>query len=263
MNDRVYPRPDRRLVLAEGPRAVLEIGSLMATAPYLYQAPRGDEHPVLVLPGLGGSDNSTTVLRGFLRSLGYRAQPWNLGTNRGPGMPDLLDNLINRLDEVFGAHGEQKVSFVGWSLGGVYARLLAHLYPEKVRQVITLGSPFAGHPRSTTVYPLAAAIRNAPSEPRPVNHLRALAGTPLPGIPSTAVFSKTDGIVPWQVATQPPSEIAENVEVYASHMGLGFNPTVLYAVADRLSNPDGVWRPMQRTGFKRLMYGPADVAAAR
>lgn len=239
MNDRAYRRPDRRLMLAEGPRVLAEITSLMPAAPFLYQAPRGDGHPVLLMPGLGGGDGSTTVLRGFLGSLGYASQPWNLGTNRGPGMPELLVNLASRLDEVFAANAERKVSIVGWSLGGVYARILAHHHPEKVRQVITLGSPFAGSLRSTS------------------SPVRLLAGEPLPGIPSTAVFSKTDAIVPWQMATQQPTRIAENVEVYASHIGLGFNPAVLYAVADRLANPEGRWQPLQRTGWKALAYGPA------
>jgi pimeloyl-ACP methyl ester carboxylesterase len=251
MNDRVYSRPDRRLALAEGPRVVSEIASLMAAAPFLYQAPRGDGHPVLVMPGYGADDRSTTVIRRFLSSMGYSTQPWNLGTNRGPAMPDLRAELARRLDEVFVDADEGTVSLVGWSLGGVYARLLAHLYPNKVRQVITLGSPFGGSPRSTSAYPL---------EQRPSNRLRVLAGEPLPGIPSTAVFSKTDGIVPWQIATQPTAEIAENIEVYASHLGLGFNPTVLYAVADRLANREGNWRPFERRGWKRFAYGPARLA---
>src|SRR5262245_62974615 len=89
------------------------------------------------------------------------------------------------------------------------------------------------------------------------NLLRLLAGEPIPGIPSTAVFSKTDGIVPWQIATQPPTEIAENIEVYTSHIGLGVSPAVLYAAADRLANRDGAWRPFERQGWRRLVYGPA------
>ncbi|MEE8077697.1 MAG: hypothetical protein V3T18_01775, partial [Pseudomonadales bacterium] len=148
---------------------------------------------------------------------------------------------------------------VGWSLGGVYARLLAHLHPSKVRQVITLGSPFAGSPRSTSVYRIVRNLNNGSFEQTPANQLRLLAGEPLPGIPSSAIFSKTDGIVPWQLATQEPSEIAENIEVYASHLGLGFNPAVLYATADRLANREGEWRPMRRTGWKRAAYGPANL----
>jgi pimeloyl-ACP methyl ester carboxylesterase len=257
MNDRVYPRPERHLALAEGPRAISEIALLMATAPFLRQAPRGDGHSVLVMPGFGAGDRSTTVIRGFLASLGYEAHPWNLGTNLGPTMPDLPAELARRLDEVFVSSRERKVSLVGWSLGGVYARILAQLHPRKVRQVITLGSPFAGNPRSTSVYRFVRNRRDVPLEQAPSNRLRLLAGEPLPGIPSTAVFSKTDGIVPWQIATQRPTAIAENIEVYASHIGLGVSPAVLYAVADRLANRDGEWRPFERQGWKRLVYGPA------
>lgn len=257
MEDRIYPRPNRRLVYAEGPRLLSELASLMSATPFLYTAPRGDGHPVLVLPGFGASDRSTLVLRGFLGALGYPAQPWELGTNLGPAMPELPAELARRLDEVYVAAGQRKVSLVGWSLGGVYARLMAHLHPHKVRQVITLGSPFAGHPRSTAVYRIVRALSEGPLEHQPVNRLRLLAGEPLPGVPSTAVFSKSDGIVPWQIATQPPSDIAENIEVFTSHFGLGFDPTVLYATADRLATADGAWRPFERRGWKFAMYGPA------
>ncbi len=201
MNDRVYPRPNRRLVFAEGPRVISEIALLMAAAPFLSQAPRGDGHAVLALPGFGGGDRSTTVLRRFLAGLGYQTQPWNLGTNRGPAMPDLLVDLGRRLDEVFIGGGERKVSLIGWSLGGVYARLLAHRYPHKVRQVITLGSPFAVGRGSTSVNLAARNDSGVEFVREPSNLLRRLAGEPLPGIPSTAVFSKSDGIVPWQIAT--------------------------------------------------------------
>ncbi|MCZ6618402.1 MAG: alpha/beta hydrolase [Gammaproteobacteria bacterium] len=257
MNDRVNSTQDRRLLLAEGPRVISEIASLMAVAPFLYHAPRGDGHPVLVLPGFGAGDRSTTVIRGFLTSLGYRARPWELGTNLGPAIPDLMVELAARLDEVFVAAGEVKVSLIGWSLGGVYARLLAHRYTNKVRQVITLGSPFAGGRGSTSVNPAARNNSGVEFVREPSKRLRRLAGEPLPGVPSTAVFSKSDGIVPWQIATQQPTAIAENIEVYVSHLGLGFNPAVLYAMADRLANRDGTWRPFARFGWKRFVYGPA------
>lgn len=259
MQDRVHSRPDRRLGYAEGPRVMAEIASLMSVAPFLARAPRGDGHAVLVMPGFGASDRSTVVLRGFLNAMGSGAQPWNLGTNLGPGTPDLLAALTSRLREVYRDHGQTPVSLVGWSLGGVYARLLAQLYPDMVRQVITLGSPFAGSPRSTAAYPFVAAMSDVPLERRPLDHLRLLAGEPLANVPSTAIFSKSDGIVPWRIASQQPSRIAENIEVYASHLGLGFNPAVLYAVADRLSARPDDWRPFNRQGWKRFVYGPAEL----
>ena len=257
MQDRIYSRPDRRLALAEAPRALSEMASLTTAAPFLYSAPRGDGHPVLVMPGFGAGDRSTAVIRGFLRSRGYGAHTWNLGTNLGPGMTDLPSLLAARLDEVFADNDDRKVSLGGWSLGGVYARMLAQLHPNKVRQVITLGSPFSGSPRSTNVYRLVRMMSDRPLEQSPYNNLRLLAGDPLGDIPSTAIFSKSDGVVPWRIATQQPSDIAENIEVYTGHFGLGFNSAVLYAVADRLANPIDGWQRFKRTGWKRFVYGPA------
>ncbi len=259
MRDRVYRRPDIRLGFAEGPRVISESAALISVAPFLAWSPRGDGHAVLVMPGFGASDRSTMLLRGFLSCIGYQAYPWNLGTNLGPRMPDLMAALRSRLGEVHVENDESKVSLIGWSLGGVYARALAHRYPDLVRQVITLGSPFAVGPRSTATHPMVAGTSKVPLEQRPTNHLRLLAGEPLANTPSTAIFSKSDGIVPWQIASQRPSRIADNIEVYASHLGLGFNPAVLYALADRLSNHPDEWRPFQRIGWKRLVYGLAQL----
>ncbi|MFT5211358.1 MAG: pimeloyl-ACP methyl ester carboxylesterase [Flavobacterium sp.] len=257
MNDRNYPKPDPMLVLAEAPRALSEMASLFTSTPFLLTAKSGDGHPVMVLPGLGASDRSTVILRAYLRSLGYVAKPWELGVNVGPAKPDLAAQLARRLDEVYAENDNQKVSLVGWSLGGVYSRVLAQLYPEKVRQVITLGSPFSGSPRSTNAFQLYKMMSEVPVEQIPSNHLRLLASEALATIPSTAIFSKTDGIVPWQIATQSPSAIAENIEVYASHIGLGVNASVLYAIADRLATPANQWKPFARAGWKRFVYGPA------
>ena len=256
MTERVHPRRERHLAFAEGPRAFSEMASLFSSAPFLYQAPRGERHAVLVLPGFGASDRSTVVLREYIGSRGYDAQPWQLGRNLGPD-PELMNELPHRLAAVYRDAGDRKVSLVGWSLGGVYARLLAHRYPEAVRQVITLGSPFGGSPRSTRVNQAARRINPSNIYSDDVDRARVRAGEPLPGVPATAVFSKTDGIVPWQIAVERPSPSAENIEVYGSHVGLGFNPAVLYAVADRLAQKEGGWQPFERRGWKRFVYGPA------
>lgn len=261
MQDAIVSRPGRHLLLAEAPRTAFEFANLALSAPFLGLAPRGDGHPVLVMPGLGGSDLSTAVIRGYLDLLGYQTFAWELGRNLGPAMPDLAKRLGELLTHVFEDSGERKVSLVGWSLGGVYARLLAQMLPDKVRSVATLGSPFSGshssRKSSTSVYPLVERLVGMPIEQVPVHQLRLLAGEPLQGIPSTAVFSKTDAIVPWQIATQAPSHFAENIEVFASHTGLGFSPAVLFALADRLQHAEGKWQPFRRTGWKAGVYGPA------
>jgi pimeloyl-ACP methyl ester carboxylesterase len=217
---------------------------------------------VLVMPGFGASDLSTAVLRGYLGNLGYRAHSWNLGRNLGPAMRDLSQQLTGRLLEVYEKSGGEPVSIVGWSLGGVYARILAHQHPDKIRNVITLGSPFGGHPDSTRSYPRAERMGATSLAGSSTEALRVLAGDPLPGVPSSAIFSKTDAVVPWQIAIQTPSAIADNIEVYAGHIGMGFSAPVLYATAERLAQPVGAWRPFVRDGWRSVIYGPADIGTS-
>jgi len=254
-DDQTYQRPDRLLLLAEAPRALSEAASLIPVSPFLSQAPRGDGHPVLVLPGFTASDRSTRVLRRFLTGLGHDAHPWTLGQNRGPAMENLREDLAKRLEHVFYENNSRKVSLVGWSLGGVYARLLAHNFPDKIRQVITLGSPLGGNPKSTRAYPIAQRMSDRPLDSEELQDRRSLAGAPLPGVPSTSIFSKTDGIVPWQISVISQNDFSENIEVYGSHIGLGFNPSVLFAIADRLALPADEWAPFDRSGWRQLVYG--------
>lgn len=246
---------DRRLALAEGPRAMAEMASLLPAAPCLALAPRGDGHPVLVLPGFGGGDGSTTVIRRYLAAQGLATYTWELGRNLGSAMPDLQRRLGARLEAVWHAGGKRSVSLVGWSLGGVYARLLTHAYPELVRQVITLGSPIGGTPQPSRAQRVMSRMGDTGISRDEALRLRRLASDPLPGVPGSAVYSRTDGIVPWQIARQQPSPVAENIEVYGSHIGLGFNASALYLLAERLAQPEGAWQRFQRTGWKRLVYG--------
>ncbi|MEQ8858004.1 MAG: alpha/beta hydrolase [Pseudomonadales bacterium] len=248
---------DRRLALTEGPRALAEIASLGPVAPYLALAPRGDGHPVLVLPGFGAGDGSTTVIRRYLAAQGHATSGWTLGRNLGPAMPDLQGRLIERLEVVWRAGGGRRVSLVGWSLGGVYARLLAHLHPERVRQVVTLGSPIGGTPNPSRAQRVIRELGDGAIGPEEARRLRILASDPLPDVPASAVYSRSDGIVPWQIARVAPSPIAENIEIYGSHIGLGFNASALYLLAERLAQPEREWQPFQRSGWKRWVYGPA------
>lgn len=256
MSDAASARPrltrgsERGLAMTEGPRALAEIAALVAAAPYLALAPRGDGHPVLVLPGYGGADGSTAVIRSYLAGQGLRTHAWGLGRNAGSAMPGLQRRLGERLHAVWRESGGRPVSLVGWSLGGVYARLLAHRYPERVRQVITLGSPI-GAARFRAPGPATGAQPGAAEALR----MRRLGADPL-ALPSTAVYSRSDGIVPWHIARQPATARAENVEVYGSHLGLGFNAAALYLLADRLAQTEADWRPFERSGWKRWVYGP-------
>ena len=131
--------PNAWLLLLEG-RAPWEYAALLAATPWLKKLPHGDGHPVLVFPGLGANDLSTAPLRALLDSLGYMTQPWGQGFNFGP-RAGVLEQIKHDLQALHRRH-HRKVSLLGWSLGGLYARELAKECPELVRSVITLGTPF-------------------------------------------------------------------------------------------------------------------------
>ena len=242
--------PSRALFLLEG-RAVGELFGFAAALPGLAAlAPRGDGQPVLVLPGLITTDRSTIALRTLLTSLGYPTQGWNLGRNYGP-LPGIEDDLKSMLETMADEYG-RTVSLIGWSLGGIYARQLAKMMPDHVRQVITLGSPFRGDPRATNAWKLYQFTSGHKVDDRD-RHMGGAIAEP-PPVPTTAIYSKTDGICAWQNCIEAKSDIAENIEVKGSHCGLGHHPAAVYAIADRLAQKEGRWKPFDRTGYRAIAY---------
>jgi len=230
-------RPRAGLLLLEG-RALLELAALVPAYPVLRRAPRGDGHPVLVLPGFMASDFSTRSLRAFLRDRGYQAHGWKLGRNLGP-RPEIVVGLAERFRELRERHG-RPLSLIGWSLGGIYARELARRAPDAVRQVITLGSPFRDV-EATNVPRFLRALaerRRMPEE----EAFRQLLGEPLP-VPTTAIYSRSDAIASWQSCREEEGPLRENIRVESSHLGMGHNPVVLLTIADRLAQPEGRWNP--------------------
>jgi pimeloyl-ACP methyl ester carboxylesterase len=235
--------PSKLLMLLEG-RAAGELLTSVVLRRWLRRQPAGDGHPVLLLPGFLASDFSTRPLRRFLRDLGYWAHRWKLGRNLGPSA-DLEAAMTDRLQEVHERHG-RRVSVVGWSLGGVYARVMANRHPDQVRSVISLGSPFAVDTRANNSWRLYEAItgdRLDEIEPERLAEVRRT-----PPVPTTSVFSRSDGITAWRSALEVEGPQSESVQVPGSHLGLGFNPLVLYVIADRLAQPSGSWQPLFRPG---------------
>ena len=243
-------RPPSRALLALEARAFLELGWFVQSLPLLSLTPRGDGHPVLVLPGFTAGDLSTAPLRRFLESRGFHAHGWNQGRNLGmrPGLDLRMARRLRGIHWRFGC----KVSLVGWSLGGIYARELARQHPDQVRQVITLGSPFNLSARANHAWRLYELLsgESVDDEQELLERLRE----PLP-VPTTAIYSRTDGVVAWQTCVDDESRPhTENVEVPGSHCGLGFNPLVAFVLLDRLSQAEGFWRPFDRRGLRRLFY---------
>lgn len=262
--------PSRLLYLTEPARAAVDIGLLAGAAPLLGNLPRGDGHPVLVLPGLGAADSGTLVLRRVLRRLGYRVHGWGMGINLGP-TPQVRDGMAARLDELC-ARYQAPISVIGWSLGGLYARELARRSPESVRQVITLGSPIrlATGPADQTDT-VAADMSDFPQWPRWSQWARwygdyqsaiyDLRGESEPlAVPATALYSVVDGIVGWQVCLGDTDtdtgtgRPAEYIAIRASHIAFAYHPAAVYAIADRLAQPAGDWRPFQPPALLRAAY---------
>lgn len=244
-------RPSALLAGLEGPRSLMEFGALLATGGLLALAPRGDGSPVVVLPGFTGSDSSTAGLRGILRMLGHDVVGWGLGRNLGP-TPGVLAGLQRLLSTVADRHGKP-VSLVGMSLGGIFARQLAVARPDEVRRVLTLGSPYRLTDRTRSNVDRtyrSVAHTHATDIPRPG---RGPAGRPLP-VPTTSVYSRTDGIVPPNACREPDTSLAQSVGVAGSHSGLAHHPLVVHLVADRLALPVGDGSPFRPPPWLRPMY---------
>ena len=230
-------------------RAPLEAAATLALLPLWPLAPRGDGHAVLVLPGLSAGDASTALMRQFLQARGWASHGWQQGLNLGfrAGVMDRLRAQLHQL-----AHdGGRKVSLVGWSLGGVMARELAKEMPDDVRCVITLGSPFTGHPRQTNAWRLYEWVSGHRIDAHDLH--RPLRETP--PVPTTSIYSRSDGVVSWHCSVERRRTLAENIEVEASHLGLALNPLALWAVADRLAQPEGAWAPFRRDGWRGRLFG--------
>jgi len=241
------------------PRALLEMAALPWNVPMLAGTPRGDGHPVLLLPGFMADEATLVVLKLFLENRGYEVQTWGFGRNVGfsSRRASALQQKIRYLHHKSG----RKVSLVGWSLGGMFAMYGAHEAPECVRSVITLGSPVTFDRAGSQSTPLVKALYRLIAHPMGtaahVTHLRAknLRGPKVLPVPISCIYSLSDGIVPPQEATIDGNPaLHENIRVPGSHLGLGFNALVLWIVADRLAQPEGQWRPFVPSGLTGRVY---------
>lgn len=237
-------------------RATFEGMTLGSLWPLLEVANRnksaGDGHPVLVLPGFLGGDASTLVCRQFLRRCGFNAMPWHLGTNTGR---ESLQNDLLKLFLRLRRRHRQPISLVGHSLGGVFAREIARQFPDDVRCVVSLGSPFAvahAHSVSRIVSYVFERVSGESVEEKRRNLLHTDPRMP-PGVPSTSIFSRSDGVVHWQSCLEQVTDSTENIEVYGSHCGMVVNASVLQAVQDRLAQEPGAWQKFKpsRLGYPR------------
>ena len=226
--------PNALLMLLEG-RAPIEFFSLLAALPWLVALPRGDGHPVMVFPGMGASDVTTMPLRRFLRQPRLRHPGVGAGASTSARVPACIERCADDIRALAERHG-QPVSLIGWSLGGIYARELAKLHPSATRCVVTLGTPFTGHPKATNawrIYELLSGSKVGDAE------LMAQTQDAAAGADDVDLFAQRRRR---RVALQPERAGAAGRE----HRGAGEprrhgrrTRSSLYAVADRLAQPIG------------------------
>lgn len=247
------PAPSLLLAMLEAPRALTEASTLIPARPLLKNLPEGDGHTVMVLPGFMASDRSTRVLRQYLAEWGYDVRPWGLGRNLGPSRQRNIERLLDERLERLYQLSRDKVSLVGWSLGGLFAREMARRHPDRVRSVITLGSPI-GDPRATNAWRIYELMSGMGIDDDAIRRRIEILREPIPGVPITAIYSRSDAVVSSEIAQVPCGDLAENIRISASHFGMGFNPAVLYVIADRLQQAEGEWTPFEIRGVRNFFY---------
>jgi hypothetical protein len=210
-------------------------------------APQGDDHPIFVLPGFLARDVTTIGLRNRLTQMGYNVYAWENGANLGLS-PQTAHHLQQRLETISRDNRGQKVSIIGHSLGGVYARELARENPDLVRSVITLGSPFGMTPDNNTTPEFLNKLYNFLNPDASIHMAEILNGRSLtpPPVPTTSLFSKQDGVVHWTASLNPRTVQSENIEIFSSHVGMIINPLAVAAILDRLSQKEDEWAPYNR-----------------
>ena len=236
-------RPPLNLLGTEPWRAAMEflafkLNHYKSKAP----APVGDGHPVIIFPGLATDGSVVEPLREYCESLGYQAVNWGRGYNTGPkgDLDEWMGELALHTSELVDRY-DQPATLIGWSLGGIYAREIGKLLAPKLRQVITIGTPFNADADHTNVGWLYRLLSGEPAtiDPALAKRLR----TP-PPLPTTSIYSRTDGVVAWETCLHASrARKVQDIEVSGSHIGMGWNPAVLKVVADRLQQQRASWKP--------------------
>lgn len=246
--------PKLRHSISELGRVALEAGTSVLCKGLFKTLPEGDGHTVMTIPGFMGADGSTSMLRKFLNERGYNAVPWGMGRNASDARADSMDDFMRHraqlegqiaqlIEEEFYSSG-RKLTLIGWSLGGLYAVALAHRYPQYIRQVITLGTPF-GDPRGTALYSVMARM-NQQSNDESEESLRRWVDYTYSGgelqVPVLTLYSESDGIVGKGIARcEGDPRFVTNMAVMASHVGFPFNPLVFAVIANHMVAPDQRW----------------------
>jgi hypothetical protein len=226
-------------------RAPWEYAALLAATPWLRKLPRGTATRCWSLPGLGANDLTTSAAAGPA-DLGHATQPWGQGFNFGP-RAGVLEQIKADLQALHRRH-HRKVSLLGWSLRHLCPRAGQGM-PELARCVVTLGTPFTGHPRATNAWRFFELVSghasNDPALMRP--------SAALPPVPTTSIFSKTDGVSPGAAASTSRARWWRTSRCMPATSAWASTPWPVRP-ADRLPQPEGAWQPFEPKGARRWFY---------
>ncbi len=258
------PKPPFWLSCIDLPRALQEMCTIPLSHHHLKGLEPGDGHPVLLLPGFSADNRTTAILRYYLKRWGYQAEPWALDQNLDPQSIESFEDVIAFKDDMVNQVGQQlldlfeqsgkRVTLIGWSLGGIFARELASHYPDQVKHLITLGTPF-GNPKGIPIYALMERIKKNPMTEEQLASWLAMCNAPLGDTPLTILFSKTDGFVAKEIANNAAGEYQEAIHVCSSHAGFAINPMVLNLIANRLKEPYQAWQKFSGNNrFETMLY---------
>ncbi len=220
--------PPVSLWLRELPYTLPILLGPLRSAEVVEGARGGAGQPVLVIPGILSSDNATALLRRTLDETGYRSFASQLGFLTGI-KATTLSRASDRLAKIATAE-QRKVAIIGWSLGGLYARVLAQRHPELVQLVMTLGSPFSGDRRANNAWRLYEAINDHKVDAPPVPDDPALK----PSVKTIALWSRKDGVIAPAAARGLPHERDAEVEVPFSHFALASTRPAIARVVNEL-----------------------------
>lgn len=214
-------------------RSAIEWVTMFGIYPFIPKHKASKNKPVLLMPPYLGNDVSTTFVRNYLRSVGFKTYKWELGVNMINSK--YLPKLVEKLDEIFEKH-QEKVSLVGWSGGGIFAKIIANRYPDKVEQLVTIGSPVWGVKNmKTPLVRMLEFLRGKTLRARNDKFIHEL--EEIPNVPVTCIYTKTDGLLPWKHCMEAETlrKDIKNIEVFGSHCGMGANASVLLTVANSLN----------------------------
>lgn len=209
-------------------RIAIELTRLPWNAWPLFRIPKG-KGTVILIPGWLSPEIAMSPLRAYLSSKGYDARHWGLGTNEGHPVRD-TKRLMERIKNDPSLAG-QKLSLVGWSLGGVIAREIARMMPDRISGVVTYGSPVVGGPTYTPAADMwgpeaCASLARRAAEVERLSPIQ---------VPVAVIFSKRDEVVSWPACIDRNSPLATHYEVDSPHIAMGIDPSVWLVIGEKLA----------------------------